>query len=148
MLNSFPQGGSDPDVLLATLERSTSRLSDRAVAETARRFICGEVANRNPAFAPSVAEFVQEARRVEELVPYMDRPRLPSPKAERSERHHVSPAERIRMGFKMSVLSAGLGLRKVDEVAAANKRGLPALIALAEAWGVPVPPELKQSAAA
>jgi hypothetical protein len=50
---------------------------------------------------------------------------------------------RIRMGFKMSVLSASLAVKDgADRVAEANRKGLEYLIALGQEWGVPVPEAL------
>lgn len=50
------------------------------------------------------------------------------------------------MGFKMSVLSAGISMGRVDDVAEANRRGLEDMIALGQQWGVPVPDELFEQA--
>lgn len=148
MLNSFPQGSNDPDVLVSTIERATANLSSRAIAETAKRFICGDVEGQSRTFAPSVPEFVQEARRMETLVPYMDRPRLPAPAAQHDRYRDPPPLERVRMGFKLSVLSAGLALGKADDVARANDKGLDELMALGQLWGVPIPEELWPAKAA
>jgi hypothetical protein len=46
------------------------------------------------------------------------------------------------MGFKMSVLSCGIGRKQVERVAEANKRGIDDMMALAQEWGVPVPESL------
>lgn len=63
MLNSFPQGSSDPDALIATFERETARYSDAAISEAARRFTRGDVPGVSKTFSPSVAEFVDEVRK-------------------------------------------------------------------------------------
>lgn len=52
------------------------------------------------------------------------------------------PEVRIRMGFKMALLSKALSLRMVEKVRQANERGLEDLMALAQEWGVPIPESL------
>ncbi len=140
MLNAFPQSTADKRALLLTFDRALSDVSDQAISEAVDRFICGDVKDQSRTFAPSIAEFVQETRRIDELIPYRGRARLAPPPRERHR--EPSPLDRIRMGFKMSVLSAGIGMGKVDAVAEANARGLEDLMALAQTWGVPVPEEL------
>jgi hypothetical protein len=116
-------------------------VSSQAITETAQRFISGDVPDQSRTFSPSVAEFVQEARRWASLIPYRDRPSLPPPV--RSQPHRFDDEQtRIRMGFKMNVLSAAIGLKAVDRVAEANRRGLEDMIALGQEFGVPVPEEL------
>lgn len=50
-------------------------VSFRSIIETASRFTSGDVKNQNRTFAPSIAEFVQEARRIETMYSAIDRPR-------------------------------------------------------------------------
>lgn len=112
----------------------------QAVIEAAERFTSGLVPNQNKTFAPSVAEFATEARRIADLLPYRGTKSL-------TQRPYFyqepKPGERIRMGFKMSVLSASFGRKDgADMVAEANTRGLEDLVALGQSWGVPVPEEL------
>lgn len=52
------------------------------------------------------------------------------------------PLTVARMGFKMSVLSAGIAHGAVSRVAQANERGLEDLVALGQEWGVEVPEEV------
>ena len=142
MLNSFPQqAATDSETLLKTYSAVLRDISSQAVTETAQRFICGEVSSQSRTFAPSVAEFVQEARRWAGLIPYRDRQSLPAPRDYRPHRYDDN-ATRIRMGFKMKVLSAGIAMSAVDRVAAANKRGLEDMMALGQEWGIPIPDEL------
>jgi len=141
MLNSFPQGAQDYQALLKTYSKQLEGVSDAAIIETAERFTGGLVEGQNRTFAPSIAEFATEARRMHELLPYRGRAALPPPKW---EPYREPPrAEKVRMGFKMAVLSAGLGIKGgPDRVAEANKRGLEDMIALGQQWGVPVPDAL------
>lgn len=130
-----------------TYDQALFGVSDQAICETAQRFTCGEVKDQSRAFAPSVAEFVQEAKRWAGLIPFRNRPALPAPI--RSEPHRFDDrATRIRMGFKMQVLSAAIALKAVDRVAEANKRGLEDMIALGREWGVQIPDELFEQARA
>jgi hypothetical protein len=142
MLNSFPQqAATDSETLLRTYSAVLRDVSSQAITETAQRFISGDAPDQSRTFAPSVAEFVQEARRWASLIPYRDRPALPAPV--RSQPHRFDDEQtRIRMGFKMNVLSAAIGLKAVDRVAEANRRGLEDMIALGQEFGVPVPEEL------
>lgn len=148
MLNSFPQqAATDSETLLKTYSAVLRDVSSQAVTEAAQRFISGDVKDQSRTFAPSIAEFVQEARRIAELIPFRDRLGLPAPR--RYEPHRFDDEKtRIRMGFKMKVLSAAIAMSAVDRVAEANRRGLDDMIALGQEWGVPVPEELFEQARA
>lgn len=143
MLNAFPQQASaDIRGLLLTYDEDTTGIQDQAIIEAAQRFRRGLVASQSKTFAPSVAEFVQEARRVVELLPYRGRAQLSPPQRDDGYRRE-DRATRVRMGFKMSVLSASFAIKNgADMVAEANARGLEDLIALGQQWGVPIPEEL------
>lgn len=207
MLNGFPQSAAaDKQALLLTFGRALSGVSDQAIIDAAQRYVSGLVPGQSATFAPAVAEFSQEARRLdEEQRDRLSRPRrnlfiyrkpnapllernitkeyafrlidqgvhprgsiwcpgpldnrpdigdlfAPDPKWKparsidwKSDTQPYQPddsAARIRMGFKMAVLSAGLALGKVDDVAQANKEGLDSLMALAQRWGVTIPESL------
>jgi len=143
MLNSFPQqAATDSETLLKTYSAVLRDISSQAITETAQRFVTGDIAKQSKTFPPSVAEFVQEARLIEEILPYRGRQSLPPPNRDTYFRRDDKPT-RIRMGFKMSVLSASFAVKDgADMVAQANKGGLEHLIALGQQWGVPVPEEL------
>lgn len=64
---------------MATYEAALRDVISQAVIEAAQRFTCGDVTGQSRTFAPSIAEFVQEARRIADLIPYRSRPRLPPP---------------------------------------------------------------------
>lgn len=59
---------------------ATSGLSSQAVIEAAQRFTMGEVQGQSKTFAPSVAEFVTEARQRQEYIDLKAKPRLPAPR--------------------------------------------------------------------
>lgn len=80
MLNCFPQTAQDYGLWLETLERLCAGLTDRAVIETAERFAAGNVPDQSTRFAPSTAEFIQEAKRQQELIDIKSKPRLPPPR--------------------------------------------------------------------
>ncbi|MCO5072088.1 MAG: hypothetical protein M9944_12860 [Rhizobiaceae bacterium] len=126
-----------------TYEEDLVGVSEQAICEAAVRFRRGLVDGQSRTFAPSIAEFCIEARKIADILPFRDRPSIPPPRKDAFR--HDDRKTRIRMGFKMTLLSTAIGLRKVDEVDKANKRGLDDLIALAQQWGVPVPDELWQN---
>lgn len=128
---------------MGTFEAVLRDVSPQAIIEAAQRFVSGLVPGQSATFAPSIAEFAQEARRIDEVLPLRGRPKLtytkPAPV-------HQTQKDRIRMSFKLSVLSEGLRLRQVDRVAEANKAGMDEMMALAQDWGVSIPEELWRSA--
>ena len=126
---------------LRTFEAVLKDIPAQAVIEAAERFTSGLVPNQNKTFAPSVAEFATEARRIAELLPYRGKASLSKPRPYFYQ--EPKPGERIRMGFKMSVLSASFGRANgADMVMEAHKRGLEDIVALGQSWGVPMPEEL------
>ena len=78
LLNAFPQSGH-AKALLLTYEQALTGVGDAAVEETCRRFIAGDVQGQSKTFAPSVAEFVTEARKRQEIIDTLARPRLSAP---------------------------------------------------------------------
>jgi len=80
MLNSFPQGTGNPDLTMGTYEAVLKDISSQAVIEAAQRFTMGEVHGQSKTFAPSVAEFVTEARQRQEYIDLKAKPRLPAPR--------------------------------------------------------------------
>jgi hypothetical protein len=117
-----------------TYDQALDGVSDLAIEKAALKFISGQVEGQNKTFAPSVAEFCSEARRT----PYV----VARPMGGYLPHKHDDEPTRIRMGFKMAVLSAALSMGKVDLVADANRGGLDDMIGLGQLWGVPVPEEL------
>jgi hypothetical protein len=80
MLNAYPQTGGNPDLTMATYEMALRDLSSQAVTEAAQRFTMGDVPGQSKTFAPSVAEFVTEARARQEYIDLKAKPRLPAPR--------------------------------------------------------------------
>ncbi len=79
MRNSFAQTGDNPDLTRDTYKLALQDLSSQAVIEAAQRFIMGDVQGQSKTFAPSIAEFVQEARRRQEYITPAPRS-LPAPR--------------------------------------------------------------------
>ena len=75
MLNSFPQTKQNYPLLLATFEQRLEGISDKAIINAAKRFMDGDVPGQSTAFAPSVADFKQEARRLHTLYIDLNKPR-------------------------------------------------------------------------
>lgn len=150
MLNSFPATAGDIDVLVRSFAASTAELPPQATCETAERFMKGIVAGQNTRFAPSVAEFATEARRIAELRQSIARPRLPSPTYLRSgpAPFQVS-AERLRVKYAAwSVLHEGVSLEQFKAMVAAKKVPTNATWIAALNGRVMVPPPKQQKAGA
>lgn len=129
--------------MLLTYDEDTTGVPDQAIIEAAGRFRRGEVPDQNKTFAPSIAEFCTEARRIAELLPYRAMAKLPKPTPDYIFVPRDDPKTRARMGFKMAVLSASFGVKDgASRVVEANQRGLEDMIALGQTWGVPVPDEV------
>lgn len=100
MLNAFPQSAADIRGLLLTYDQALSGVSDQAIKATALRFIAGEISGQSKTFAPSIAEFTQEAKRIADLQSYQSRPKLTAPYRPRS---HLAPyeikAEQLRQKY-------------------------------------------------
>jgi phosphate/sulfate permease len=79
MLNSFPQGNNNPDLTMGTYEAVLRDASSQAITEAAQRFTTGKVQGQSKTFAPSVAEFIAEVERRQELIDIQAKPRLPPP---------------------------------------------------------------------
>lgn len=80
LINAFPQSAADSRALLLTFDRALTAVSDPAINEAVDRFIVGDVQGQSKTFAPSVAEFVTEARKRQEYLDLKSRPRLPAPR--------------------------------------------------------------------
>jgi hypothetical protein len=80
MLNAFPSSNSNPDLTMGTYEAVLQGVSPQAVTEAAQRFTMGDVPGQSKTFAPSIAEFVTEARQRQEYIDLKARPRLPAPR--------------------------------------------------------------------
>lgn len=80
MLNGFPQSRStNIEALLLTYEEDLTGISDQAIIETAQRYRRNEIPNQSKEFAPSIAGFVDAAKRQEEIIEIRNRPRLAAP---------------------------------------------------------------------
>jgi hypothetical protein len=118
-----------------------------AIEQTVKEFIQGKIdrPTRRKGALPTVEEISAEARVHVEREG--SKQRAETARVEQlAERKQEFPEEhRVRMGFKMSMLSMGLARREVEKVAVANARGIDDMIALAQEWRVPVPESLWSS---
>lgn len=80
MLNSFPQGSSNPDLTMTTYEAVLRGASPQAIIEAAERFVKGLVSGQSKTFAPSIAEFFTEVTQRQEYIDLRAKPRLPPPR--------------------------------------------------------------------
>lgn len=90
MLNAFPMGNANPDLTMQTYELATQDILPQAVIEAAQRFTMGDVSGQSKTFAPSVAEFVAEARLRQEYIDLKAKPRIPV------YRHHTGAPFYVR----------------------------------------------------
>jgi len=121
---------------MQTYEAVLADVAPQAVIEAAHRFTTGAVEGQNRTFAPSVAEFVHEARRIAGVLPHRGKKALPAPS--RVLRREPRPDERARMCLKLPLLQAAIRNGRADLLAEAERNGLEQLVALAERWQVPV----------
>jgi hypothetical protein len=81
MLSGFPaSAGTDPDMQIRAYLMASGGIEAEALARAAGRFMRGEVANHNNAFAPSCAEFAEECRFQQMSIAAERRPRIEPPK--------------------------------------------------------------------
>lgn len=121
MLNAYPLGAGDPDVLLATFEKACADFDPGVIQEVAARYADGRVEGQRTDFAPTVAQFATEARRIADLWQYRNRPALPAPSHYRSTPPFMVRTEQARTRFAgWSVFKADVGY---DEARNLSKAG-------------------------
>jgi hypothetical protein len=77
MLSGFPaSAGTDPDMQIRAYLMASGGIEPEALARAAGRFMRGEVAGHNNAFAPSCAEFAEECRFQQMSIAAERRPRI------------------------------------------------------------------------
>jgi hypothetical protein len=81
MLSGFPaSAGTDVDMQIRAYLMASGGIEHEALARAAGRFMRGEVATHNNAFAPSCAEFAEECRTQSLIIAAERRPRIePAP---------------------------------------------------------------------
>lgn len=124
---------------MLTYDEDTTGIPDQAIIETAQRFRTGVVKGQNTTYPPSIADFCIEAKRMAELIPFRGRQSLPAPTRYQPQ---PTPNERARMRLKMPMWQFANTMGRMDELAAANRAGMNAMIVLAQAWGIEIPPAL------
>lgn len=125
----------------ATYKLVLQGLSSQAVIEAAQRFVMGDVQGQSKTFAPSIAEFVAEARQRQEYIDIKALPRLPPP----SFYHHTgSPfyvrQEKIRTKYReCAILAENIGLDEYRKRCMANEfaEGHAWIAAVATVFGPP-----------
>ena len=80
MMNAFPQTSADLRGLLLTYDQALTGVSDQAIEGAALRFVRGDVPGQSRTFAPSIAEFVADARRCQEALDIKAKPRITAPR--------------------------------------------------------------------
>lgn len=69
-------------------------------------------------------------------------PAYQAPNVPRHSWYEPPAEERIRMGFKMTLLSKAVDLKQVERLRIAAQNGMDDLIGLAQTWGIEVPEQL------
>lgn len=128
--------GSKTDNVAAAYVESLRGCTAEAIDSGIRKFMRGECDDVSPRFVPTPPELARIVRSavVQDRIP---------------EHHRIAPhrnplpGEKARMRLKMPMWEAAFGNgTRMDALAKANAEGLGAMVVLATAWGVPVPPEL------
>lgn len=89
LLNAFPQGrDTDAKALLYAFKVALEGISAQVIADTARKFLRGEVAGQDTKYAPSPAEFAREARRRQKFIDDINTPKL-------ARRQDAEPENRV-----------------------------------------------------
>jgi hypothetical protein len=73
MLNAFPPTSDNYDLLLDTYEQQLAEVSTEAAERAVRRFLAGDVEGQSKRFAPTIAEFMTEARDCEHYLGILNR---------------------------------------------------------------------------
>lgn len=148
MLNAFPQAAGDIDVLVRSFDAATEKMPSRAVCEAAELYMRGEVKGQNLRYAPTVAEFATEVRRIAELHQFLARPRLPAPEYRNSGPAPFQiKAEQLRQKYAAwSVLRDGVSLEEFKAMVLAKKVPTNATWIGALNGSVLVPPRQKAGA--
>lgn len=80
LLNAFPQArDTDPKGLLYAFGIALEGLSTEAIIDASRRYIAGKVDGQSKDYAPTAAQFADEARRRQEVIEMRRTPRLERP---------------------------------------------------------------------
>jgi hypothetical protein len=96
MLNSFPQSSGDVELRLRTFAAALVDVPDNAISAAAKRYIRGEVPKQETRFAPSVAEFCNEARAQAALEQHQEW--LAQNRASLAPREHYVPPKAVPDG--------------------------------------------------
>lgn len=94
---------------MGTYEAVLQGLSPQAVTEAAQRFTMGDVQGQSKTFAPSIAEFVTEARKRQEFIDIKAKPRLTSNYKHTGTPFHVRQ-EKTRTKYRdCAILAENIG---------------------------------------
>lgn len=124
--NSFADNFEDKEMRLRTLEKLLVGVSSEAVCEAAQRFCSGEVKGQSTRKAPTVPEFVQEAKRIQrDVLPYRNRrSELPAPEPTRtkgSSPYEIGIAKMERDFEGYTLLKKNIALHVFNERARAGE---------------------------
>lgn len=136
LFNSLPfQRGTDPQTATLAYVEALRGVSVEALTEGVRKFLRGECEGVSTKFVPTPPELARIVRTVSFAA-------IPVPKEPAYQRKESDPDERARMRLKMPMWRYAMETGRVSELAEANKRGFEAMVALAQAWGLPIEEEI------
>jgi len=131
------QRGVAPDKIAVTYIASLQGCTAEAIRAGVMKFLRGECESVSDRFIPTPPELARIVRGAVVQTRIPEDHQLPPP------RRAWVVGERERMRLKMPMFQAAWGSEsRMDALAKANADGFGAMVVLATAWGVPIPPEL------
>jgi hypothetical protein len=106
VLSGFPTSSTtDPDMQIRAYLMASGGIEPEALARAAGRFMRGEVAGHNNAFAPSCAEFAEECRFQQMSIAAERRPRIEPPEEKPQPKVSAEKLELLKEALKGNVVA-------------------------------------------
>lgn len=135
-------------MLLRTYRAVLADSTSQSIIDAAQRFTTGKVQGQSKTFAPSVAEFVAEVERRQEIIDIQAKPRLPAPRYFPGPLapFQVRQQKRLAENANRKVLFEGINFDQWKKLSA--NREVPTGAIWIASLGVVYGPEPKQAQAA
>lgn len=145
MMNSFKSSGEDIELRMRVLADRLNGIPPQAIIAACRRFEDGEVDGQSKRNAPTVPEFVQEARKQQEYIALRDRPKLVSvaPSSRGPSPFEIRQTKAWAENANRPVLHEGVGYDEFKKMSAS--RAIPAGSVWISCIGVVFGPEHKRA---
>jgi len=121
MLLAFPQTTGEPDALLRIYFGDTKHIDQKIVAETATRFRQGRVPKQSKQFAPTPAQFIEEAEEAEKLERLRNRKPLPPPQFIQRGSYFKRLEAKKALYSAFEILFEDIGHKDYQKLLAGNK---------------------------